>query len=209
MAQTAGAPGLSPRLHQTRVKPTLKAAVQAVGRALAELPVPGMIIGGVAVIARGVPRLTRDVDATVAGGTLDLADLADRLRAHDLVPRIDDAIAFASANQVLLLRHTPSGVDVDLSIAWLPFEIDALASSEALDIAGTRLRVARAEDLVIYKAIAFRPQDQQDIERLLALYGARLDLARIRRIVAEFSEAMEEPDRPAGLEHLLQRAGLA
>jgi len=35
------------------------------------------------------------------------------------------------------------------------------------------------EDLVIYKAIAWRPQDQQDVERLLALHGARMDLARL------------------------------
>jgi hypothetical protein len=35
--------------------------------------------------------------------------------------------------------------------------------------------VAQPEDLVIYKAIAWRPQDQQDVERLLALHGARCD----------------------------------
>jgi hypothetical protein len=87
-----------------------------------------MIIGGIAVIARGVPRLTRDVGATVAGGALDLAELLRRLAAHELVPRIDDAVPFAEAYQVLLLRHEPSGVDVDLSIAWLPFELDALAA---------------------------------------------------------------------------------
>ncbi len=33
---------------------------------------PSMIIGGIAVIARGVTRLTRDIDATIAGGGTDL-----------------------------------------------------------------------------------------------------------------------------------------
>lgn len=49
----------------------LGAALRALAAAFSELSVPAMLIGGMAVIARGVPRLTRDVDATVAGGDLD------------------------------------------------------------------------------------------------------------------------------------------
>jgi predicted nucleotidyltransferase len=191
------------------LKPALVAALQAVAAALADWPVPGMIIGGIAVIAQGVPRLTRDVDLTLAGGTVGLSDILGRLREHDLVPRIDDAVEFAEANQILLLRHGSHGVDVDLSIAWLPFELEALAASEVVGIAGVQVRVARAEDLIIYKAVAFRPQDQQDIERLLVLHGTRVDLTRIRRTVAEFAQAMEEPERVAGLDLIVRRVGLA
>jgi hypothetical protein len=190
------------------LKPSLQAAVRAVAQALSALPVPGMLIGGIAVIARGVPRLTRDVDATIAGGTLELAGLLERLQEHALVPRIPDAAEFAAANQVLLLRHAPSGVEVDLSIAWLPFEIDALAAAERLEIAGVPVPVARAEDLIVYKAVAFRPQDQQDIERLLVLYGRTIDLRRIRRLVAEFAAALDEPERLDALEQIVRRAGL-
>jgi hypothetical protein len=208
MAETASAPCLTSRAAEDLLKAPLAAAVQAVAGALSALPVPGMLIGGIAVIARGIPRLTRDVDATVAGAELGLSDLLVMLEAHALVPRIDDATAFAEANQVVLLRHEPSGVDVDLSIAWLPFELDALAAAETLEIAGTRVAVARAEDLIIYKAVAFRPQDQQDIERLLILYGSTVDLARIQRIVAEFAQALDEPGRPEELARILRRVGL-
>jgi hypothetical protein len=190
------------------LKPTVGAAVRAVADALSVLPAPSMLIGGIAVIARGVPRLTRDVDATVAGGSMELAELLDRLRHHDLTPRINDPIQFAAANQVLLLRHEPSGVDVDVSIAWLPFELEAIAASERLEIAGVRVAVARAEDLIIYKAVAFRPQDQQDIERLLVLYGTTVDTARIRRIVGEFAAALEERGRLDELERIIRRVGV-
>jgi hypothetical protein len=187
------------------LKPTIGAAVRALAAALSALPAPSMIIGGIAVIARGVPRLTRDVDATVAGGVIELAGLIDSLRPHALIPRIPDVVAFATANQVVLLRHEPSGVDVDLSIAWLPFELEALAAAERLEIAGTHVPVARPEDLIIYKAVAFRPQDQQDIERLLVLHRTGVDLSRVRRVVRDFAAALGEPERIERLDDIIRR----
>jgi hypothetical protein len=188
------------------LKASLRAAVAAVAGALTHLPVSGMLIGGIAVIARGVPRTTRDVDATVSADGGDVDTLLHIFEQHDLPSRIDDARAFAHANQVILLRHAPSGVDVDISLAWLPFELEALKASEALTIGKAEVPVARPEDLVIYKAIAWRPQDQQDIERLLSLHGGRMDLARVRRIVAELAAALEEPERPVELERVIRRA---
>ena len=150
------------------LKPSIGGAVRAVAATLAALRAPAMIIGGIAVIARGVPRLTRDVDATVTGGLLELEQLLDAFREHGIVPRIPDVVAFANANQVVLLTHDASGVDVDLSIAWLPVR-DRSAGN---------------------KAVAFRPQDQQDIEGLLVLRRADLDLSRIRRVVGVFFQGV-------------------
>jgi len=73
-------------------------------------------------------------------------------------------------------------------------------------LAGIPVPVARAEDLVIYKCVAWRPQDQQDVERLLTLHGRRMDLVRVTRIVAELAAAMDEPERLAALEQVIRRA---
>jgi hypothetical protein len=184
----------------------LTQALQAVAAALDDLPGQSMIIGGIAVIARGVPRLTRDIDATVAGAGLDLERAVSELGRHGIVVRIDDALEFAAAHQVLLLRHESSSVDVDLSIAWLPFELEALGRAERLDLAGTTMRIAHAEDLVVYKFVAWRPQDQQDAERLLTLHGHAMNLNRVRELAAEFAEALDEPARVAELERLIARS---
>jgi predicted nucleotidyltransferase len=190
--------------HRSAIlKGPLGEALRAVAIALSELPVPGMLIGGMAVIARGVARLTRDVDATVAAGDLDTRALADELAKHGLVPRIEDAVDFANTRQVLLLRHEASEVDIDVSLAWLPFELEAIAAADSVDLGGISIRVARAEDLIIYKTVAFRPQDQQDIERLLTLHGGKIDLDRIRRIVNEFAQAIDEPERLAAFERIV------
>lgn len=163
-----------------------------------------LVIGGIAVIARGVPRVTRDVDIAFSGAAVTLQGLEADLGRVGIVPRIDDAIAFATESQVLLCRHAETGVDIDVSLAWLPFELEAIAAAGPATVGSAKLLVAQPEDLVIYKAIAWRPQDQQDVERLLVLHGARMDLLRIRRHVRDLGEAMEE-DRVRELEVVIRR----
>jgi hypothetical protein len=198
------------RMAASRSNPALRgplgAAIASVAEALSRLPARGMLIGGIAVIARGVARTTRDVDATVSSDGVRLEEMLPVFEEQGLRPRIDDALGFAQVNQVLLLRHEASGVDVDVSIAWLPFELDAIRASDSLELAGVDVPVARAEDLVIYKSVAWRPQDQQDVERLLTLHGRGMDLARVTRIVAELAAAIDEPERSKALEEIIRRA---
>jgi hypothetical protein len=164
-----------------------------------------MIIGGIASIARGVPRLTRDIDGTIAGDGTDLLEVLEIFKRHKIVPRIDDAVTFAKTNQVLLLRHVPTGTDIDLSLAWLPFELDAISASETVSLHGIQVRLPRPEDLVIYKLVAWRPQDQQDIERLLGLHGRNMDIERIRQFAREVASMLDEPERVPQVERLLSR----
>jgi hypothetical protein len=181
-------------------------AIQALAAALRQIKAPGMIIGGIAVIARGVPRLTVDADATVWGEQVDLDDLVQILDQHQIVPRIQDALNFARQRQVLLLRHDPSGTPIEVSIAWLPFEKEALGKATLIRFAGTEIPVATAEDLVIYKALAWRDQDRYDIERLIVLHGKTMDLERIRSFVEQFAEILEDPQRVQEFNRLVQRA---
>lgn len=181
-------------------------ALQALAAALRQIKAPGMIIGGIAVIARGVPRLTVDADATVWGEQIDLEDLFQTLGQHKIVPRIQDALKFARERQVLLLRHDPSGTPMEVSIAWLPFEKEALEKATLIRFAGIEIPVATSEDLVIYKALAWRDQDRYDIERLIVLHGKAMDLERIQSFVEQFAEILEDPQRVQEFNRLVQRA---
>jgi len=183
-------------------------ALRAVRTALDELRVASMIIGGVAVIAHGVPRLTVDIDATVVAAGLGIDRLTDVLAAHGIHGRIPDASAFAAAHQVFLATHEPSGTPVDISLAWLPFEEEALGASVSCDYAGVAIRIPRAEDLVVYKLVASRPRDVDDAEGLLLLHGTGMDLARVRKIVGELSSLLDDSERPKALERLIERTGL-
>src|SRR5690349_6912232 len=89
-----------------------------------------MIIGGIAIISRGVRRLTTDIDATVRGDGATPQGILASLARQEIAARIPDAAAFAEQNLVLLLRHVPSGVDLDVSFAWSGFELDALENRQ-------------------------------------------------------------------------------
>jgi hypothetical protein len=189
-----------------RADESLLDALAAVAGALGSSDAPSMIISGIALIARGVPRHTIDIDATIWAEALDPELLFVKSASHRLVPRIHDALEFARRHQVLLLHHEPTGIPVDLSLAWLPFERLALERAEPVDFGGVTIRVATAEDLIIYKAVAWRDRDRADVERLLIRHGDSIDLDRVRSVVREFALALDNPARIDQLEALITRA---
>ena len=181
------------------------AALRAVNAALNEMPTPGMIIGGIAVIASGVPRETIDIDGTVLGRMTPVDDALEIFERHEIQPRIPDALQFARERQVLLLRHGPSGVTVDISFAWLPFEEQALGRALEMTFEDVVVRVAMPEDLIVYKAAAWRDRDRSDIERLLALHWDQIDLQRVRGLVAEIAHALDDLQRVNRFEEIIDK----
>lgn len=170
----------------------IELALGALSRALTESGAPWMVIGGIAVVARGVRRFTTDIDAAVRGDAIRPEKLLEIFRKHGIVPRISDALRFAHANLVLLLRHDETGVDLDVSFAWSAFEHEALAESTFADFGSVSVPMCTPGDLVVFKAIASRPVDLADAEALLALYPD-IDLERTRHRVAELSALAEAP----------------
>ncbi|HVY48077.1 MAG TPA: nucleotidyltransferase [Minicystis sp.] len=180
------------------------AAIRDVFAALRDARRRAMLVGGVAVIANGVERTTKDVDVCVEGPGTDLEQLLEALRARGIVPRIRDALAFARANLVMLLVHERSGVPVDLSLGWAPFELRAIASARRVRFGRVAAPVAGPEDLVVYKVVAHRPHDLRDAEQLLVLH-ARVDVDRVRRDVRALCDELGDDTPAVELEKLLAR----
>jgi hypothetical protein len=166
----------------------------------------GMIIGGIAVIALGYPRVTTDIDATMAVPLDALDDVLARFERFGFLPRIDDATGFARTSHVLLMKHAASGVPVDVSIAMLPFEEEAIRRKQVVEFEGIALDVPRVDDLVIYKMVASRPDDLRDVEELLLRYGSTIDLQRARALLQEFADVLERPDMVVQFDTLVRAA---
>jgi len=162
-----------------------------------------MVIGGIAVIARGVRRFTTDIDAAVRGDEISVDQLLAALAKKHIVPRVDDAAQFARENLVLLLRHERSLVEFDVSLAWTEFEHEAIAAATVAEFGNVKAPMARAEDLIVFKAIAGRGKDMDDVAALLALYP-KLDLARVRRRVRELATLADSPELTNGLDAAIE-----
>jgi hypothetical protein len=182
----------------------LEDAIAALGRALSEADTPWMVIGGIAVIARGVRRMTTDVDIVVRGDAIAPAKLLELLDSQDFEPRIDDALAFARKNLVLLVRHRPTGVDADIALGWSSFEHHALESRSTTQYGRARVPMVTAADLVVFKAIAGRPKDLDDAEALLLLHPD-IDVARARKWVRELPALAEAEGIVSEFERIVAR----
>lgn len=80
-------------------------------------------------------------------------------------------------------------------------------------IARERGRLRRRADprrhgrgLIVYKAVAWRERDRADIERLVTRYRSTVDLDRVRGLVQEFAQALDEPARVSEFDALVARA---
>lgn len=167
--------------------------------------VPGLIIGGIAASLLGRPRLTRDVDVLILLEEHRWERFLNAGVRLGFFSRIEGALVFARRSRVLLVHHRPSGVDIDISLAGLPFEEESIAQVKWTKVGKLSLPLPTPENLIVMKAVAHRPQDMADVKALLDA-NPKLNLRRVRRWVKEFSSALDLPDILNDLESLLRRA---
>ena len=161
------------------------------------------IIGGVAMGLIAQARATQDVDAVVWLDLEDAADFINSGRRFGFVPRLEDAVSFARRSRVLLLRHSDTQINVDLSCGVLPFEREMIDRATEFKTSELIWKVATPEDLIITKAVAHRGRDLIDVDNLLTIYPD-LDLPRIRYWVSEFADVLEMPELVEDWEDLLK-----
>lgn len=161
-------------------------------------------IGGLALHAWGQVRVTDDVDLTLFTGFGEEERYLDDLLAR-YEPRIDNARIFALRNRVALLRSTDK-VALDIALAAFPYEeelVDRAVYAEILP--DLQLLVCCAEDLVVMKAFAARPQDWVDVDSVIARQGERLDRGAVIERLAPLAELKEQPELVQELEKRLQQ----
>lgn len=150
-----------------------------------------MVIGGQAVLVHGEPRLTRDIDVTLAATLNDLPRVQAAIEdmGLDLLVDID---RFARETRLVPCRDPATGIRVDFLLLHSPYELEALQRTVQVRIGRTDVRFACVEDLLILKVIAGRPRDLDDARSVLLKHPAA-DLALIRRWLSEYSKLLGKP----------------
>ena len=149
---------------------------------LADSGVDFVVIGGIAVVAHGHIRTTRDLDITYSTeqANLDalgrvLVELDARLRGvTEVVPFVPDGRTLRGA-QMLTLETTDGGLDLLVEPPGAPPYRELRARAEGIELEGHNLLVASIDDLVAMKRAVGRPRDLEDIEALEAIRRLRTE----------------------------------
>ncbi|MEO7331217.1 MAG: nucleotidyltransferase [Minicystis sp.] len=166
------------------------------------------VFGAQAVMAHGRPRLTADVDATVDLGAAGTSALLDALDMHGFALRFPLSDAHLREARLLPMVHLPSGMPLDLVIAAPGLDDEFLERARLVNLGGVEVPVVSAEDLVAMKLLAGRRKDLEDIRGVLSEQQDRLNLGRVRDVLAAFEAVTGEPTLIAKLERMLRaRAG--
>jgi hypothetical protein len=156
----------------------LRKALAEATAAMNHCKVSYALIGGMAASFRSQPRFTKDIDFLVKVPQLVLPPLLEdlRCRGFDL-----DALGligeWTQHHMVTLSYH---GIRIDWLKPLIPAYLHILECATEETWLGQPIRIASAEGLILLKLLAFRNQDQVDIENLVAANRDTLDLDWIR-----------------------------
>jgi len=139
-----------------------------------------VVIGGIAMVAHGSARLTRDLDIVFSPDDRNLELLGEVLLGLDAKLRgVDEKVPFVPdaatlGNTELLTLVTSAGwLDVHRRPAGAPPYGSLRRNAERVDLGGYSVLVASPADLQAMKRTAARPQDVMDLEYLEAIIRLR------------------------------------
>jgi hypothetical protein len=168
--------------------------------ALEACKVPYALGGALAFGAAGLPRGTLDVDVNVFVELDQLDPVFDALRA--IGADFDSARMLEDAHREGMFSVRVEGMRVDVFVPSIPFSWEAERTRRKLRYAEADAWYLSPEALAVFKLLFFRSKDIADLERLIASQGMRLDLAYVRRHIAEMMG--EDDDRVATWDRLVR-----
>ena len=161
------------------------------------------LFGAQAVVAYGVPRLSADVDVTVALASDDPQRFARDMETGGFTLRVDDP-EFLRQTRVLPFVHAATGMPLDVVLAGSGLEEEFLGRAKTTDIGGASVPVIDIADLFIAKILAGRPKDIEDARSLWRVRGASVDRRRVLRLLRLLEEALGQSDLVSGFDAIAE-----
>jgi hypothetical protein len=154
--------------------------------ALTGQEIPFMLIGGQAVLLHGEPRLTQDIDVTLALPPDRLGEVLEACEAADFDPLPEDLARFVKETFVLPVEDRVTRIRIDFIFSTTPYEAQAIDRAVMVEIGGESIPFASAEDLLLHKLFAGRPRDVEDASGVVRRKGPDLDWGYLERWAREF-----------------------
>ncbi len=168
----------------------LKTALKKIVNYLESKAIPYMIFGGLANSIYGYSRQTYDIDVKII---FDLNKewpnfYSELNQIGKILP--DSPKEFLIDNKVLPVEIDK--VRIDIVLAELPYETNAVNNSVQSTLLGVGCQVCTAEDLIIQKSISERDKDWIDISELIKIQKDILDWDYIFSNCKQISEFLSD-----------------
>lgn len=173
------------------MEPALWPTLADAARMFDERGIRFALIGGLAVSLRGQPRMTVDVDLVILAAVDEALELVRQIASTPFEPLFSGVEEVVAKAYILPLRHRVTGIRVDAAIGMSGFERQAVERAAAVTIGDVRVPVVVVEDLLVMKALAGRPQDEQDIRGLIAAQRDAIDWHRCLTLARQLGEAVD------------------
>lgn len=164
----------------------------AIKQAMEEVGAAWFVFGAQAVVVRGAPRATQDIDVTVRHPRSRLPELVGALARQGVEHRFPDLADELLRHGAVLPMNHRSGMEVDLVVSGTGLEDLVASRASVVPIDGVDVPVAQATDLVVMKVLAGRGKDLDDVRGLLA--GGEVDLTEVRDLLVQLEQALGQSD---------------
>jgi predicted nucleotidyltransferase len=164
--------------------------IAGIAKSLDKHNIPYMIIGGQAVLLYGEARVTRDIDITL-GVNIDsyktIKKICQNFPLKILVKNPED---FIKDTMVLPSLEEKTGIRVDFIFSLTSFEKEAIERANIIKISGQKVAFAAIEDLVVFKMIAGRERDLEDVRNLVRL-NPDIKKKHVEKILKIYDQEMD------------------
>ncbi len=166
--------------------------------------IPYAIGGALAFGLWGDPRGTYDVDINLFIAHDALDDALDVLESAGVA--FDRAAARQADREGDAIVGWHSDLRVDLFTPSIPFSWEAMRTTVRVNSHVGEAAYLSAEAIAIFKLMFFRAKDVLDVEKLIAVQGADLDAAYVRRWIVDMMG--EDDERTQAWDRLISRSAL-
>lgn len=165
-----------------------------------------VILGGLAVVLYGEPRLTADIDVNISIRKDEIGVFLSAARNLGFYPIPSNIKSFIKETGVIPLRFAKGNVfgRCDIIIAENPIEYQALKRAKIKKIGSLRAKFVSPEDLIIHKITSDRARDLEDLKGILIRQQGKLDIEYILFWLKKIAKANHKPELINLFKKLLQ-----
>ena len=147
------------------------------------------LIGGLASSIRGRVRVTADIDIVVDCNVAKAIDFLEQLDEKVFRPFVEDPELSIRQFFILPIEDVTSGIRIDMAIGESGFEKMIVQRASMPD--GYSVPVATAEDLLLMKLMAGRPQDIGDVKGIVEQSRGLIDWSYCEKLAGLLDEVVQ------------------